>query len=624
MGRIPDHIIEQVKDAADIVDVVGKHVQLKRSGSEFSGLCPFHDERTPSFGVNPSKGAFYCFGCGAGGSVVRFVMDFHNLTFPEAVKQLAKDYSVQIVEEQYDPQVEQRRKLLSQLKLCNRDAARWFHWLLMEHELGKAGRDYLRSREITKGVARRWELGFAPDGPMVLQWGEKKGYPADIMVQAGLAGYRDEDRPHLGAYPRFRDRLMFPLCNDQGEPVAFSGRLMDPDAKAAKYLNTPETPIFDKGKLFFGLHLSKRPILKAKSAIICEGQIDLIACFEAGIENVVAPLGTGFTPAHAKILKRHADEAILLNDSDPAGFKASVRAFGTLAGAGVQVRAGEMPPGEDPDSLLKKSGPEALRAIVASAKEFHDFQIDRRSAELDMTTVRDRIQLAREVARTAAQHSDKAAQDALINYASTRLRISPDEFRRLAAEEATDIRRSSRPVRGRHGPKEPKIPENEKPTTFPDRAIALLCHLVLNDPVALKYVRAQASGAALDQFPGGRLLLRILDGSPDPTDAEALEAFLQTLPSCDEKGIRLLRAQSLPQGGVASAEQALLRLHIRSLKARIAAAKATLDDPGSSLETQREIFEQQDRLHKELLDGEKRLSDTVRPAPPSGTPPEIS
>ncbi len=612
MGRIPDHIIEQVKDAADIVDVIGKHVQLKRAGSEFKGLCPFHDEKTPSFGISPSKRAYYCFGCGSGGSVIRFLQDYHNLPFPEAIKQLATEYGIQIVEETFDPEFEKRRKLLGRLKQCNKDAANWFHRLLMRNSCAETARTYLKARGITAEVAKRWGLGFAPAGQAIVTWAEENGYSIDVMAQAGLVGYRDENNPRRGAYPRFRDRLMFPICNENGEPVAFSGRLLDSEAKAAKYLNSPETPIFDKGKLFFGMHLTKRPILKAKTAILCEGQIDLIACYEAGIQNVVAALGTGFTEMHGKILKRHVDEVILLNDADAAGYKSSLRTFTALAHAGILVRAGEMPAGEDPDSFLKKEGPEALQHLIDEAKEFHDFQIDHRSAEMDMSTVRSRVQLAREVAHTAAQFSDKAAQDALISHAATRLRLAPDEFRKLVAEALRGSSSKRRKYAVHPDTRDDAMEEKEAATEFPDRAVALLCRLALTDAEAQRYLRVNAHLAELENFPGGRLLLRIIDGAPLPDDSNAVNTFLATLPASDEQGLLLLLASKAPQApAVESADQALSRLRIRSMETSIAAEKASLETPTISADEQREVFAKLKQLNKEILDAKNRLSDSL-------------
>jgi DNA primase len=623
MGRIPDHIIEQIKDAADIVDVIGKHVQLKRAGSEFKGLCPFHDERTPSFGVNPSKRAYYCFGCGSGGSVIRFLQDYHNLTFPEALKQLAGEYGIQIIEESPDPQAESRRKLQAQLKRCNRDAANWFYRLLINHPCADAARAYLEKRSIPLATAKRWGLGFAPDGQAIAEWGRTRGYPPDVLVQAGLVGYRDEQNPRRGVYPRFRDRLMFPICDEQGEPVAFSGRLLDPGAKTAKYLNSPETQIFDKGKLFFGFHLTKRAIIKARCAVLCEGQIDLIACYEAGIQNVLAVLGTGFTEAHGKILKRHADEVILLNDADAAGYKSSLRTFGALARAGVLVRAGEMPAGEDPDSFLQKHGAEALNLIIENAREFHDFQIEHRSAELDMSTVRGRVQLAREVALTASQLTDKAAQDALVSHAATRLRLAPEEFRKLVSEADSERRKGLR-IGSHRSASSGSAPSSTAPTEFPDRAIAMLCRLALTHSDTQTFLRANANPDELRNFPGGRLLLRILEDAPDPADPAAIKGFLKTLSEPDEKGITLLmEARSPTAGALESAEQALIKLHIRSLESHIATAKASLDSPVITSSRQAELFESIKSHNKEIVDAKIRLSNSpaaTHSAPSAETP----
>ncbi|MFL6593981.1 MAG: DNA primase, partial [Chthoniobacterales bacterium] len=318
MGSIPNSTIEQVAAANDIVEVIGSYFPLKRAGASFKALCPFHQEKTPSFNVSPQRQSFHCFGCGAGGSVFRFVMDYEHLDFPSAVKKLAARVGVPVIEDRTfsaaEDQAHEARRTLLQL---HAEAADWFHENLLKREFAKPARDYLKKRGIDGAVAKNWQLGFAPDSwDACLNWALEAGYKRRHILQSGLVKPRDEDRPNESeVYDRFRGRIMFPICNDVGEVIAFSGRVLTSDSEGAKYLNSPETPLFRKGSILFGLHKSKRALIEANSAIVCEGQLDLITLFEAGICNVVAPQGTAFTEQQARILKRFVAEVVLCFDA---------------------------------------------------------------------------------------------------------------------------------------------------------------------------------------------------------------------------------------------------------------------------------------------------------------------
>ena len=333
MGTIPSETIEQIAAANDIVEVIGSYFPLKRAGANFRALCPFHQENTPSFMVSPGRQTFHCFGCGAGGSVFRFVMDYEHTDFPSAVRKLAARSGITIVEKRgaadEERQYETRRTLLK----LHAEAAEWFHENLVKREVGEPARKYLRKRGITAEIAKRWQLGYAPDEWDAFgSWARARGYDARDLITSGLVRTKDgtdsdqNQTSNLKAqtsYDRFRGRIMFPIHNDVGEVIAFSGRLLKDEEGAAKYLNSPETPLFRKGNVLFGLHKSKRALIEANCAIVCEGQIDLISLFEAGITNVVAPQGTAFTENQARILKRFVDEVVLCFDSDTAGAKAA-------------------------------------------------------------------------------------------------------------------------------------------------------------------------------------------------------------------------------------------------------------------------------------------------------------
>ena len=407
MGTIPSQNIEQIAAANDIVEVIGSYFPLKRAGSTFKALCPFHQEKTPSFHVSPQRQTFHCFGCGVGGSVFRFVMDYEHIDFPSAVRKLATRAGIPIVEERRadgeDRQHETRRILLK----LHAEAAQWFHENLLKKEWAASARDYLKGRGIDRQVAKNWQLGFALDAwDAFLKWALERGYSREQLVQSGLVKPRDEERPQNEVYDRFRGRVMFPICNDVGEVIAFSGRLLESDAQKAKYLNSPETPLFRKGNVLFGLHKTKRSLIEANCAIVCEGQLDLIALFEAGITNVVAPQGTAFTPNQARILKRFVDEVVLCFDSDEAGQRAGERSLDALLQNDLIVRVAEMPVGQDPDSLIRHEGKEEFERRVEAARDFFDHWIDHKLEAVDLGSLGAKMQVARELAGTVSQVHD--------------------------------------------------------------------------------------------------------------------------------------------------------------------------------------------------------------------------
>src|SRR6266403_4775639 len=406
MGTIPSETIEQIAAANDVVEVIGSYFPLKRAGANFKALCPFHQEKTPSFTVSPNRQTFHCFGCGVGGSVFRFVMDYEHIDFPSAVRKLAARAGITVVEKYRaggaDAEERQRESRQGLLKL-HAEAAQWFHENLVKKQVGEAARKYLRARGITVEIAKRWQLGYAPEEWDAFgSWARTRGYDARELIASGLAKTRDdaESAPveRSSAYDRFRGRVMFPICNDVGEVIAFSGRLLKEEEGAAKYLNSPETPLFRKGNVLFGLNKTKRGLIETSCAIVCEGQLDLITLFEAGITNVVAPQGTAFTENQARILKRFVNEVVLCFDADAAGQKAAERSLDALLENDFIIRVVELPPGEDPDSLVRRDGKEQFDERVTNARDFFDYWIEREIASTDLTSMGAKIQAARNLA----------------------------------------------------------------------------------------------------------------------------------------------------------------------------------------------------------------------------------
>lgn len=369
--HIPDEIIEQIRDRADIVDVVGSYLPLKRAGTNFKALCPFHDEKTPSFMVNPQRNSFHCFGCGKGGDSFRFVMERENVDFPNAIHLLANRYNITIPEEPIGQgtrsgQSSDRERLYS-LHETLRD---WYTRLLWENP--SPIQDYFLSRAIPREIADAFQLGASPDSwTDTIDFLRGKGFTEKELRLSGIAKESDKDNSRI--YDRFRNRLMFPIWNEQGRVVAFSARTIEADHGGAKYINSPETPIFQKSRVLYGLPLARKAMRDKGAAILCEGQLDVIAMHRAGFDNTVAPQGTAFTDEQARILKRYSETLILAFDSDGAGIKAAVRAIDIALPTGLEVKVALFPPGSDPDDLFKQGGPDAIANIISSAGDFFDF-----------------------------------------------------------------------------------------------------------------------------------------------------------------------------------------------------------------------------------------------------------
>jgi len=365
---IPDDMVEEVRAAADIVDVIGEFVQLKKAGREFKANCPFHEERTPSFYVVPARGFYKCFGCGKSGDVFSFIMERQGLDFVEAVKHVAGRAGVQVREVKRSQEEEDPNRPLYEINGFARD---WFRRQLEDESVGAVAREYLEGRGIDAEVAERYGLGFAPD-----QWralrdaAAKHGLDEDLMLEVGLVGSSERSRE---PYDRFRGRIIFPIEGRSGRVIAFGGRILEGDGKdAPKYLNSPETPIYHKGSNLYGLSWARHSIRREESALVVEGYMDVVSLAAHGFENVVAPLGTALTPEQAKLLSRCTTRVLLLFDSDAAGLKATFKAGDTLLEAGLHPAVVTLPPGEDPDTLVRSEGSEGLERYLDQAVDVLD------------------------------------------------------------------------------------------------------------------------------------------------------------------------------------------------------------------------------------------------------------
>jgi len=425
-GLFSDNTLEQIRAASDIVDVIGGYLPLKRAGANFTALCPFHKEKTPSFNVNPHKQIFHCFGCHKGGDVFRFVQEYENIGFVDAVRRLADRAKIPLEAEQ-NPIAQQSRHLKDQLLEIHEQMTQRWQSCLTNEAAGQLARDYLAKRGVSAEAIKLFRLGAAPEAwDDTVNWAKSKGFDLATMETAGLILKKEETGRH---YDRFRGRLMFPICDEQGRVIGFSGRILAGDEKTAKYVNSPETPIFTKSKVFFALDKSKRAILDAGFAIVCEGQLDSIACFMAGVQNIVAPQGTAFTDQHARIIKRYVDEVVLCFDSDNAGQNAAVRSLDSLLASGLAVRVAVVPAPHDPDSFIKANGGEVFRQLIAGAEGFFDYYLGRLCRENDITTDKGRITVLREMAEAVRKTGNTVLIDKYAQKTALRLGVSPDSVR---------------------------------------------------------------------------------------------------------------------------------------------------------------------------------------------------
>ncbi|HTH19438.1 MAG TPA: toprim domain-containing protein, partial [Candidatus Udaeobacter sp.] len=393
------------------------------------------------------------------------------------------------------------------------------------------------------------------------------------------------------SYDRFRGRTMFPICNDVGEVIAFSGRLLKDEEGAAKYLNSPETPLFRKGNVLFGLHKSKRALIEANCAVVCEGQLDLISLFEAGITNVVAPQGTAFTENQARILKRFADEVVLCFDSDAAGAKAAERSLDALLENDFIVRVVELPPGEDPDSLVRREGKEQFERRVANARDFFDYWIQREIATVDLTSMGAKIQAARNLAATASRVHDPILRGEVISKASARLGVAPADFESLLAKH------------GRvPGGRVDSSTTETRATASPPHDIVMLCLLALRDADARNFLHAQNWREILDQIPDTDILIRILESELEPDDTASLNAFMATLSPEEERLISLWLMQKMPVTTETVVEKWWQGTCQSVVRRRLEVAKNRIKVPGLSagdvLNLQKQILDLQEQLHE--------------------------
>lgn len=600
MPRITEECVARIKDSADIVEIVGKFIQLRRAGNAWKACCPFHNEKTPSFHVNPARQIFHCFGCGVGGDAVKFLMLYENLDYPTALRRLADMNGIPVVEEDENPEQARRRWLRSRVIELNQLAADYFHHQLCRSHAAGHVRAYLQERGFNIDVAKAWQLGWAPpDFAPFQSLARQKNIDARLLEEAYLLS-----RGRRGIYPVFRDRLMFPIRNVRGEVVGFSGRVMAEGQDPRKYVNTADTVAFHKGELLFGLDKATGAIAKAgMTVVVCEGQLDVIACHEkAGIRHAVAGLGTAFTDEHARLLRKYAKKAILCYDGDNAGINASEKTFRKLAQTGMEICLAPLPVGEDPDSLIRHGGASLLQQALADARPYLEARTSIELASIQGNP-NARAALIPRMADLAAEITEPNRRDVAIIDLATRLNAGLDDLRATVADIIRSRKNAPAPP-----PYEPKEADEANDAAWAPAVTAVRLHPTIRGLIHLAACDAQAQAMLADRIEelqepigalsGGPILQRLLETLPTPGNDAAWQAFLASL--LPEQAAAL-HGMSFEPAAIADvgnyvdqacdrAARDAVHAHIDKLKARVHAGGLSAD---KALQLMQEVAEWQ-------------------------------
>ena len=448
----PEELIEEVRLKNDIVDVISGHVRLQRKGGSYFGLCPFHSEKSPSFSVSRSKQMYYCFGCGAGGNVFTFLMEYEHFTFQEAVKALAERAGVSLPELEYSEEMKQKESRRTKLLEVNKEAAKYFYYLLRKQE-GRAGLQYLRGRGLEEGTIHKFGLGFASKfSDDLTRYLKGKGYQDELLKEAGLCSIDEK----YGTHDKFWNRVMFPIQDMNHRVIGFGGRVMG-EGKP-KYLNSPETPVFDKSRNLYGLNFARSS--RAGNMILCEGYMDVIAMHQAGFGQAVASLGTAFTEGQAGLIRRYTENVLLSYDSDGAGVRAALRAIGILKESGLTGKIIHLEPYKDPDEFLKNRGTEQFQKRIEEAENSFFLEMRILERDYDLSDPEGKTRFHQAIARKLCGFSEEVERENYIEAAADRYHIGFENLRRLVGSYAAKTGLAKETIRPKSGVKPKNTPED--------------------------------------------------------------------------------------------------------------------------------------------------------------------
>lgn len=505
--RYPEEVIEEVRMKNDIVDVISGYVRLQKKGSSHFGLCPFHNEKSPSFSVTGSKQMYYCFGCGAGGNVFTFVMNYENYTFTEAVKLLADKAGVNLPEVEYSEEMKKRDSRRAQLLEANKEAAKYFFFQLRSPH-GENGYRYLKDRQLSDETIKKFGLGFAnKTNDDLTRYLKQKGYDDKLIQEAGLASFDER----YGMHDKFWNRVMFPIQDANHRVIGFGGRVMGDGTP--KYLNSPETPIFDKSRNLYGLNFARTS--RTGNIILCEGYMDVIALHQAGFTQAVASLGTAFTAGQANLLRRYTDTVLLAYDSDGAGTGAAIRAIGIMKEVDLSGKVISLEPYKDPDEFIKNRGQEAFLERIESAENSFFFEIRVLERDYDLKDPESKTKFHREIAKKLCGFTVEVERDNYLEAVADKYSIGFENLRKLVASYAAQtglVRPVERPKSG--------IRQKNSPEENSKRVQRLLLTWITDEPALFgrveKYISTQDFTEELYAKVADRLFTGLKAGSYNP------------------------------------------------------------------------------------------------------------
>lgn len=583
---------EEVRARADIVDIVGRYVKLQRASGSWKGLCPFHQEKTPSFTVNPRRQTYHCFGCNEGGDVFRFIMETERLDFMGALERLAHQVGVPFELDGARGGGTKKKRLLE----LHEKVATYYQEQLQDPTTGKAAMTYVRERELEVDTPSAYRLGYAPNGfehllGLVRSW----GFEPEELEASGLFSQRDNPRNGEVLFDRFRNRLMFPILDEQSRVIGFSGRVIPPDDAKAKYMNSPETLLFKKSRVLYGIDKARKPMTENRRAVLCEGQLDVIRCHESGIAEAVAAQGTAVTEEHAAILKRYADEVLLLLDADEAGVKAALRSAEVLLKTGLSVRVAALPQGQDPDDVVRAKGNKALREIVKDAEPFVVFQVKTLVKREGNVTETSRLRIAREVMELIAAAPEALHREELLRQAAEALGMREDALRldlEAVRKQGSTPPRRSEPAKPhfstRTAPKaQPASSESSSVSGTPSAAEALLVDLLCSYPEQLPLARAYLRPEHL-RHPQTRQIMEILLELPSPDRNAILDAIREHPEGHLLAGVDQRNALQL-EGDLGTPEEAMQNLIVVLRREALVRTRAAVQTRNAGSDQDREL-----------------------------------
>lgn len=542
--RFSDDLIEEIRVKNDIVDVIGGYVNLKKKGSSYFGLCPFHNEKTPSFSVSPGKQMYYCFGCGAGGNVITFIMEYENYNFIEAIGLLADRAGMELPKMEYSREAQEQARKKEELLLINKEAAKYYYFGL-KSERGAAARDYLSGRGISKEMIRHFGLGFSDRfGAGLYTYLKNKGYGDEVLHASGLFNVDEKN----GMYDKFWNRVIFPIMDVNNKVIGFGGRVMG-EGKP-KYLNSPETQIFDKSRNLYGLHVARTS--RKKNLIICEGYMDVISMHQAGFTNAVASLGTALTALQAGLLKRYTDEVLVIYDSDGAGIKAALRAIPILSGVGLHTKVVNLNPCKDPDEFIKKMGAEAFDERLEAAENSFLYTVRMMEADYDLKDPQGKTDFMNQTAAKLLSFTDELERGNYIDAVAAKYYVNREDLAKLVNRVALKGMGRTETPKPRSGlAKKPKKADGREQsqrlmltwiTSYPELLSEISRYITPEDFTTDLY--RQVAGMIYEQGKAGRI-----------NPAQVLNAFID---SENQKAAAALFNASIPLSSEREKHQALI------------------------------------------------------------------